>query len=107
MGCHFLLQGIFLTQESNPGLLPVRQILYPLSYQGRSSFLLLEENIIIIFIAKNVVALIPKYVFPTSTWERFTFIHFISLTRKAKEAQKAWQFVKKLPALRIQDLGFG
>ena len=56
-----------MTQESNPGLLPFKQILYPLSYEGRSSFLLLEVNIIIIFIAKNVVALIPKYIFPTST----------------------------------------
>ena len=35
MGGHFLLQGIFLTQESNPGLLHCRQILYQLSYQGR------------------------------------------------------------------------
>ena len=32
--CHFLLQGIFLTQGSNPGLLHCRQILYCLSYQG-------------------------------------------------------------------------
>ena len=31
-GCHFLLQGILLTQESNPGLLHCRQIIYPLSY---------------------------------------------------------------------------
>ncbi|XDA77014.1 hypothetical protein R6Z07F_007158 [Ovis aries] len=29
--CHFLLQGIFLTQELNPGLLHCRQILYQLS----------------------------------------------------------------------------
>ena len=29
-----LLQGIFPTQGSNPGLLPCRQILYQLSYQG-------------------------------------------------------------------------
>ena len=35
MGCHFLLQGIFLTQESNPGLPHCRQTLYPLSYQCR------------------------------------------------------------------------
>ena len=28
MGCHFLLQGIFLTQRSNLGLLHCRQILY-------------------------------------------------------------------------------
>ena len=29
VGCHFLLQGIFLTQGSNPGLLHCRQILLP------------------------------------------------------------------------------
>ena len=32
--CHFLLQGIFPTQGSNPGLLHCRQTLYPLSRQG-------------------------------------------------------------------------
>ena len=31
MGCHFLLQGIFLNQGSNPGLPHCRQILYLLS----------------------------------------------------------------------------
>ena len=34
VGCHFLLQGIFPTQGSNPGLLHCRQILYHLSHQG-------------------------------------------------------------------------
>ena len=34
VGCHFLLQGIFLTQGSKPGLLHSRQTLYPLSHQG-------------------------------------------------------------------------
>ena len=34
VGCHFLLQGIFPTQGSNPGLLHCRQILYLLSYKG-------------------------------------------------------------------------
>ena len=33
-GCHTLLQGIFPTQGSNPGLLHCRQILYHLSHQG-------------------------------------------------------------------------
>ena len=33
LGCHFLLQGIFLTQGSNPGLLYCRQNLYHLSHQ--------------------------------------------------------------------------
>ena len=32
VGCHALLQGIFLTQGSNPGLLHCRQILYYLSH---------------------------------------------------------------------------
>ena len=34
VGCHFLLQGIFLTQESNPGLLHCRQMIYQLSCEG-------------------------------------------------------------------------
>ena len=34
VGCHFLLQEIFLTQGSNLGLLHCRQILYHLSHQG-------------------------------------------------------------------------
>ena len=34
VGCHFLLQKIFLTQGSNPGLLHRRQTLYCLSHQG-------------------------------------------------------------------------
>ena len=33
VGCHFLLQGIFLTQGSNPGLPHCRQTLYCLSHQ--------------------------------------------------------------------------
>ena len=34
VGCHFLLQGIFPTQGSNPGLAHCRQTLYCLSHQG-------------------------------------------------------------------------
>ena len=34
MDCHFPLQGIFPTQESNPGLLHCRQMIYRLSYEG-------------------------------------------------------------------------
>ena len=33
MGSHFFLQGIFLTQGLNPGLLHCTQILYCLSHQ--------------------------------------------------------------------------
>ena len=34
VGCHFLFQGIFPSQESNPSLSHCRQIVYHLSYQG-------------------------------------------------------------------------
>ena len=34
VGCHFLLQGIFPTQGSNPGLPHCRQTLYRLSHKG-------------------------------------------------------------------------
>ena len=34
VGCHFFLQGMFPTQESNPGLLHCRQVLSQLSYKG-------------------------------------------------------------------------
>ena len=34
VGCQFLLQGIFPTQESNPGLPHCRQILYHLNHEG-------------------------------------------------------------------------
>ena len=37
VGSLSLLQGIFLTQESNQSLLHCRQILYQLSYQGNPS----------------------------------------------------------------------
>ena len=34
MGCHFLLQGNFLTQGLNPGFPRYRQMLYCLSHKG-------------------------------------------------------------------------
>ena len=37
VGCHFLLQGIFSTQGSNPSLPHCRQMLYRLSHQGSPS----------------------------------------------------------------------
>ena len=38
VGCHFLLQGIFPTQGSNPGLSHCRQTLYHLSHQESPVF---------------------------------------------------------------------
>ena len=39
VGCYALLQGIFPTQGSNPGLPHYRQILYCLSHQGNTKIL--------------------------------------------------------------------
>ena len=49
--CHFLLQGIFLTQGLNPGLPHCRQTLYCLSHQGSP-----------IFRIKNYKSIKPKYI---------------------------------------------
>ena len=38
MDCHALLQGIFPTQGSNPGLLHCRQILYQLSHREAQEY---------------------------------------------------------------------
>ena len=46
VGSLSLLQWIFLTQESNQGLLHCRQILYQLSYQGSPCFAITMTNTI-------------------------------------------------------------
>ena len=51
VSCHFLLQGIFLTQGSNPGLLHCRQTLYRLSHQGSQYKLWEIKNIYTILIS--------------------------------------------------------
>ena len=45
MGCHSLLQRIFPTQGSNPGLQHCRQILYCLSYQNLPSSAKLSQSL--------------------------------------------------------------
>ena len=58
--CHFVLQGIFPTQGSNPGLLHGRQILYHLSHR--------EVHVCLIFIDKGRRYLIPA----PGGWSDFT-----------------------------------
>ena len=53
VGWHSLLQGIFLTQGSNPGLLHCRQTLYRLSYQGRPLIFPYRPAIIVICVIQN------------------------------------------------------
>ena len=60
VGCHALLQGFFLTQELNPGLLPCRHFLYHLSHQGKPCMM----------IAKLIYRLfaVIDYYFSLSKW---------------------------------------
>ena len=45
VGCHSLLQDIFLTQGLNPDLLPCKQMLYCLSHQGSpGKYLIVYDN---------------------------------------------------------------
>ena len=48
VGCHSLLQGIFLTQELNLGLLHCRQSLYHPSHQGANEYLVYRGYVLII-----------------------------------------------------------
>ena len=45
VGSHSLLQGVLLTQGSNPSLLDCRQVLYHLSYQGSPSKEMIQKII--------------------------------------------------------------
>ena len=51
VGCHFLIQGIFLTWGSNLHLLhllPCRQILYPLSHLGSLIIFMVKVKLVLI-----------------------------------------------------------
>ena len=58
VGCHFLLQGIFPTEGSNPGLLHCRQMLYPLNHLILCLyFLILVVCIFLSFLDKSTMTL--------------------------------------------------
>ena len=59
VGGHSLLQGIFLTQGSNPGLPPCRQILYHLSHQKSWWVIKLKQKLNPSTSPINVSATIP------------------------------------------------
>ena len=89
VGCHALLQGIFLTQVSNAGLPHCRQILYHLSHQGSQGTTLL------------------KYYSPISSGQLtfrgqvlsiFTTVNFITLKRNPVLFGFCSSFPPELPA---------
>ena len=64
VGSHFLLQGIFLTQGSNPDLPHCRQILYWLSHQGEHSIQVLQKSIFgVVFVIFQLEFIFHKTLF--------------------------------------------
>ena len=80
MGCHFLLQGIILTQGSNPGLLHCRQMLYHLFRTLSKPFLcsfsllffLVRETIFLVTIFGLSLLKVPQWC-PT-LWDPMDYI---------------------------------
>ena len=60
VGCHFIFQGIFLIQGSNPGFLHCRQSLYRLSYRGSPKRILKSRDITL----PTKVNIVKAMVFP-------------------------------------------
>ena len=89
VGCHFLLQRIFLTQGSNPGLPHCRQTLYHLSHQGSpnlSNCIWTQHLIFVILLLMSLVCLlllflIPKLQLPQ---RKITSFHVVILSNPKK-----------------------
>ena len=69
VGCHFLLQRIFLTQESNPGLLHYKQILYQLSYEGS------QQGLVLVLFFKRIL----KYICYKNKTHHLS-VHYLTLS---------------------------
>ena len=82
VGCHFLLQVIFLTQESNPDLLHCRRILCQLSHKG--SHLLLDYTVqkkkkrIILDVAEHQGENVEIFIRQVRELEFYLFNHWFS-----------------------------
>ena len=72
VGCHFLLQRIFLTQGSNPGLPHCRQTLYRLSHQESPCCTLNPHNLFRSFYLLTTFTLFTHWPPPLATTSLFS-----------------------------------
>ena len=91
MDCHFLLQGIFPTQELNPGLPHCKETLYHLSHQGFH----IIQNITLAtsYFSISCSKYFLLYLVPFSSLETLEYIYIRLvkwLAMRRKEKQKAW-----------------
>ena len=68
VGCHPLLQGLFITQGSNTGLMHYQQILYHLSHQGSLISIYSATNILIHVFMIKLSSFSPLHAQNVSTW---------------------------------------
>ena len=90
VGCHFLLQGIFLIQESNLSLLHCRQILYHLSHQGshqRREYQEFEISIYKLLCIKDINNKVLLY-------STVNYIQYPVINHNGKEYEKEYICVK-------------
>ena len=100
--CHFLLQGTFLTQGSNPGLPHCRQTLYPLSHQGSPAnkiILVIEVLIVIIIFFKVIVVIATVYLLCIMFWALFKELSYCTLINSVRE----WIYTVLLPICRWEN----
>ena len=82
MDCHFLLQRIFLTQASNPCLLHWRVDSLPLSHQGATHYLMLNEGGFLFFVLFCLLSILIKIkISPPSTSLPFSFLPALSYSK--------------------------
>ena len=95
VGCHALLQGIFLTQELNPGLPYCRRILYQQSHQGSMLYQYVFSNCLFTCLKTCTLKNFKVYNF---TWKRSC--HLIQKGTIKLVSQRCW--IRKQKLLRSQ-----
>ena len=105
VGCHVLLQGIFPTQGSNPGLSHCRRILYCLSHQGSPHTFWFSSQYTYCILCCLYICRTTQVISNDSSWERTVRQHHI-LSRPVGGGRGAlmsqWRGMRCL-TLRIQD----
>ena len=107
MDCHFLLQGIFPTHGSNPGLLHCRQTLYCLSHQ-HSTFIQYQiltfasvyvSGLIIWYTFEELLCILRQLFYWLSIWSSLHTTFWTSLVAQTVKCLSTMQ------ETRVQSLG--
>ena len=88
VGSHSLLQGIFPTQGSNPGLPHCRWILYHLSHQG----------------SPYIYRCVYIYIY-THTYIIYTHTHNLSFFKHLRKSSRLWSFIPKYLSIYFLRIG--